>query len=61
MASNPKIETGFGGCTHDCPDTCAMIFSIEDGKVISVEGNKEHPMTRGGLCVKLKDYELSII
>ena len=51
MATNPKIETAFGGCPHDCPDTCAMVFSIEDGKVISVEGNKDHPMTRGGLCV----------
>ena len=57
MATNPKIETAFGGCPHDCPDTCAMVFDIEDGKVIGVRGNKDHPMTRGGLCVKLKDYE----
>ncbi len=57
MASNPKVETAFGGCPHDCPDTCAMVFDIEDGKVIGVRGNKDHPMTRGGLCVKLKDYE----
>ncbi|HZV98642.1 MAG TPA: molybdopterin oxidoreductase family protein, partial [Methylophilaceae bacterium] len=26
-------------------------------KLISVTGNPDHPMTRGGLCVKLKDYE----
>jgi len=57
MASNPRVETAFGGCPHDCPDTCAMLFDIEDGKVIGVRGNKDHPMTRGGLCVKLKDYE----
>lgn len=57
MAANPKMETAFGGCPHDCPDTCAMLFDIEDGKVVGVHGNKEHPMTRGGLCVKLKDYE----
>ena len=50
-------ETAFGGCPHDCPDTCAMVFDIEDGKVTGVRGNKDHPMTRGGLCVKLKDYE----
>ena len=56
MAANPKIKTAFGGCPHDCPDTCAMVFDIEDGKVTGVRGNKEHPMTRGGLCVKLKDY-----
>ena len=34
-----------------------MIFEIEDGKLTGVRGNAEHPMTRGGLCVKLKDYE----
>jgi len=53
----PKRTTAFGGCPHDCPDTCAMIFDIEDGKLAGVRGNKNHPMTRGGLCVKLKDYE----
>ncbi len=57
MAANPKVTTAFGACPHDCPDTCAMVFDIEDGKVLGVRGNKDHPMTRGGLCVKLKDYE----
>ncbi len=50
-------ETHHGGCPHDCPDTCSMVFEVEDGKLTGVRGNKEHPMTRGGLCVKLKDYE----
>lgn len=34
-----------------------MVFEVEDGKLARVRGNPEHPMTRGGLCVKLKDYE----
>jgi anaerobic selenocysteine-containing dehydrogenase len=33
-----------------------MIYEVEDGRLVEVRGNKEHPMTRGGLCVKLKDY-----
>jgi len=49
--------THHGGCPHDCPDTCSMVFEVEDGKLTGVKGNAEHPMTRGGLCVKLKDYE----
>lgn len=49
--------THHGGCPHDCPDTCSMVFEVEDGKLTGVKGNPEHPMTRGGLCVKLKDYE----
>ena len=51
------IKKGFGGCPHDCPDTCAMIYEIKDNKVISVKGNKDHPYTRGGLCVKVKDFD----
>ena len=49
--------THHGGCPHDCPDTCSMVFEVENGKLIAVKGNPDHPMTRGGLCVKLKDYE----
>jgi len=53
----PKVQEFHGGCPHDCPDTCSMVFEVADGKLVGVRGNKEHPMTRGGLCVKLKDYE----
>ncbi|MAL49267.1 MAG: molybdopterin oxidoreductase [Methylophaga sp.] len=56
MASVMKT-THHGGCPHDCPDTCSMVYEVENGQLISVRGNPEHPMTRGGLCVKLKDYE----
>lgn len=49
--------THHGACPHDCPDTCSMVFEVENGKLNSVKGNPDHPMTRGGLCVKLKDYE----
>ena len=54
---NKGIQTFHGGCPHDCPDTCSMVYEVEDGKLKGVSGNKDHPMTRGGLCVKLKDYE----
>ncbi len=54
---NQLTTTHHGGCPHDCPDTCSMVFEVEDGKLTGVKGNPDHPMTRGGLCVKLKDYE----
>ncbi|NBW53456.1 MAG: molybdopterin oxidoreductase family protein, partial [Betaproteobacteria bacterium] len=55
----PDQESEFfhGGCPHDCPDTCSMVYEVRDKKLIGVKGNKDHPMTRGGLCVKLQDYE----
>ena len=52
-----SIKKHFGGCPHDCPDTCAMIYEVADNKLLSVKGNPDHPMTDGVLCVKLKDYE----
>ena len=56
MNEQAKRTTFFGACPHDCPDTCAMIYEVDDGKLVNVKGNKEHPITRGGLCVKLKDF-----
>ncbi len=51
------IKTYHGGCPHDCPDTCSMVFHVKDDKLVAVKGNADHPMTRGGLCVKLNDFE----
>ncbi len=56
MNEVPTREKFFGACPHDCPDTCAMIYEVQNGRLVDVRGNKEHPMTRGGLCVKLKDF-----
>ena len=47
----------FSACPHDCPDTCAMITTVRDGKAVDVSGNRDHPFTRGGLCVKVNDYQ----
>ncbi len=45
-----------GACPHDCPDTCAMLYHVEDGKLVDVQGDPNQPMTRGGLCVKVKNF-----
>jgi anaerobic selenocysteine-containing dehydrogenase len=45
-----------GACPQDCPDTCAFLYHVEDGKLVEVSGDPNHPMTRGGLCVKLKNF-----
>ncbi len=45
-----------GACPHDCPDTCAMLVAVEDGRAVEVRGDPGHPVTRGALCVKVEDY-----
>ena len=43
-------------CPHDCPDTCAMIVEVEDGRATRVSGDPDHPPTRGFLCTKVTRY-----
>lgn len=43
-------------CPHDCPDTCAMLVTVEDGRAVKVAGDPEHPFTRGFLCTKVANY-----
>ena len=31
-----------GACPHDCPDTCAMHVTVEDGRAIKVAGDPVH-------------------
>ncbi len=50
------IEFERSVCPHDCPDTCGLLVGVEDGRVVSVKGNPEHPFTRGAICVKVNHY-----
>src|SRR5881409_2132385 len=43
-------------CPHDCPDTCAMLVTVEDGRAVKVAGDPEHPFTNGFLCAKVNRY-----
>src|SRR5213593_3989975 len=45
-----------GACPHDCPDTCALLVTVEDGRAIKIEGDPDHPTTRGVLCTKVARY-----
>ena len=39
-------------CPHNCYDTCGELVYIKDEKVIKIEGDPDHPITRGHLCMK---------
>jgi len=45
-----------GACPHDCPDTCALRITVEDGRVTRVAGDPDHPPTHGALCTKVSRY-----
>ena len=45
-----------GACPHDCPDTCSLRTTVQDGVAIAVHGNEAHPHTAGVLCTKVSRY-----
>ena len=45
-----------GACPHDCPDTCALMVTVEDGRATRVAGAADHPTTNGFLCTKVNRY-----
>src|SRR5262245_13296594 len=46
------IETRKTLCNRDCPDTCSIVATVEDGRITKIRGGKEHPVTRGFLCYR---------
>jgi anaerobic selenocysteine-containing dehydrogenase len=45
-----------GACPHDCPDTCAWTVTVRDGRAVELQGDPDHPFTRGGLCAKVNHF-----
>ncbi|HXU66747.1 MAG TPA: molybdopterin oxidoreductase family protein [Casimicrobiaceae bacterium] len=43
-------------CPHDCPDTCAMLVTVENGRAVDIRGAPDHPPTNGTLCTKVARY-----
>ena len=53
---NAPTEFARAVCPHDCPDTCAMRVTVEDGRAVKVVGDPDHPPTQGVLCTKVSRY-----
>ena len=43
-------------CTRDCPDACGIVATVEAGRVVAIQGDKQHPITRGFLCERTSRY-----
>ena len=45
-----------GACPHDCPDCCATLTTVENGRATRIQGDPDHPFTQGFLCAKVNRY-----
>ena len=51
-----KINSAKSICPLDCPDSCGIVASVQDRKVVSLTGDKDHPYTNGFICRKMRNY-----
>ena len=56
MSPPPEEPVIVGACPHDCPDTCSLLTTVQDGVAVSVRGNPDHLATAGVLCTKVSRY-----
>ncbi|AEF93715.1 Nitrate reductase [Desulfotomaculum nigrificans CO-1-SRB] len=45
----PKIRTA---CPMDCYSHCGLVAQVEDGKIIQIDGDVNHPLNKGLICQK---------
>ncbi|MCC6572277.1 MAG: 4Fe-4S dicluster domain-containing protein [Planctomycetes bacterium] len=50
--TTPGVAYWYASTCQACSAACGMLMKVRDGRPIKVEGNPQHPMSRGGLCVK---------
>ncbi|MBF0165015.1 MAG: molybdopterin-dependent oxidoreductase [Magnetococcales bacterium] len=44
-------------CPLDCPGTCALKVTLEDDRLVAIDGHPDHPLTRGVICGKVGRYQ----
>ncbi len=49
-------ETHSSVCPLDCPDTCSLSVTVEDGRITKVDGSQRNPLTDGFICAKVRRY-----
>lgn len=43
-------------CNRDCPDACGVVATVENGRVVRIQGDPDHPVTRGFLCYRTSRF-----
>lgn len=56
MSSATPTTLVRGACPHDCPDTCATLTEVRDGRAIRFYADPQHSVTQGWLCAKVRPY-----
>src|ERR1700675_3531245 len=48
----PGVASYFSTVCRECPAGCGLVAKNRDGRVIKLEGNPDHPVNVGVLCIR---------
>ena len=48
----PGVSTYYATVCRECVAACGVIAETRDGRVLKLEGNPDHPMSKGALCAR---------
>jgi anaerobic selenocysteine-containing dehydrogenase len=43
-------------CPLDCPDSCTLEITVENGRIVEIDGGRENAATRGYICAKVRRF-----
>ena len=43
-------------CPLDCPDSCSLDITIQDGRIAAIDGSDLNPVTAGYICAKVRRF-----
>jgi len=41
-------------CSLDCPDQCGLLVHKAGGRIVRIDGDPDHPVTKGNICNKVR-------
>jgi anaerobic selenocysteine-containing dehydrogenase len=47
------VETA---CPLDCPDSCSLAVTVQQGKIVQIDGSTTNPVTDGYICAKVRKF-----
>ena len=48
----PGVSLWYKSTCRECPAGCGLLVRTREGRVLKVEGNPDHPVNRGKLCIR---------
>ena len=58
-----KTDTPYGSehvvetvCPLDCPDSCSLEVTVQDGRITGIDGSHANPITAGYICAKVRRF-----